>query len=181
MLGAGDLERGRQRNGAVLHRLDQALLALFQKEDSVADVFLGEARTLDDIFKGVIACLKQLDVRQNFRRAMAAPGNVFRQRHVEGILVTHVDHQRWDVVFAKQAEGVQSPFAANQQIGGRAIGALARGHCDGLLETDGADVFHDLFEDLHVAVSRVQNLDAVYGNKRDALGCVSHHVGIYCS
>ena len=40
MLGAGDLEGGGQRDGAVLHRLDQALLALFQQEDDVADVFL---------------------------------------------------------------------------------------------------------------------------------------------
>ena len=40
VLGAGDLEGGGQRDGAVLHRLDQALFALFQKEDDVTDIFL---------------------------------------------------------------------------------------------------------------------------------------------
>ena len=46
VLGAGDLEGGGQRDGPVLHRLDQALLALFQQEDDVADIFLRQPRAV---------------------------------------------------------------------------------------------------------------------------------------
>ena len=175
MLGAGDLERSGQRNCAVLYRFDQALFSLFQQEDDVADIFFRQTRARDDVVDCVIPRQQELDVCQDLQRPVSPPGDVFGQRHDEGVFVSHIHHQSRDVAFAEQAEGIQSTFAADQQIGGRSIGALALRHCDRLLEADGADVFDDLLEDLHVAVPGIQNLDSVDWDECDALGCVSHH------
>ena len=106
---------------------------------------------------------------------MAAPGDVFCQRHDEGVLVADIDDQRWDVGLTQQPESIQSPFAADQQKGHLAIGPLALGHRDRLLETNAADVFNNFLEDLHVAVSRVQDLNPVNGDERHALGGVILH------
>ena len=62
VLRTGDLESRRQRNSPVLDRLDQALLAFFQKEDDVADIFFGEAGALNDIVDAIIPRQQQLDV-----------------------------------------------------------------------------------------------------------------------
>lgn len=62
VLRADDFEGGGERDGAVLRRLDQALFALFQKEDDVADVFFRQTRLGDNVVIGVIPRQQELDV-----------------------------------------------------------------------------------------------------------------------
>lgn len=125
MLGSGDFEGGGQWDGPVLYCLDQALFSLFQEEDDVPDVFLRQTRAGDDVVNGVVTGQQKLDVGQDLQRTVAPPGNVFGERHDEGVFIGHVDHQRRNVAFVQQPEGIQPAFAADQQIGGRPIGAFA--------------------------------------------------------
>lgn len=77
MLGAGDLERGGQRDGAVLHCLDQALLPLFQQENDVPDIFFRKPRALDEVIKCVVTRKQELDIGEDLQRTVTAPGDIF--------------------------------------------------------------------------------------------------------
>ena len=108
---------------------------------------------------------------------MAAPSNVLGERHDEGVFVGHIDDERRDVGLAKEAEGVEAAFTADQQIAWRPISALALRYGDWLLDANRANIFNDFLEDLHVAIPRVQDLNSVDGHERYALWCFSHHLG----
>ena len=125
----------------MLDRLDQPLLALVEQKDDVTDVFLRQAGFLDDVLRIKPARQQQFYVGEDFQRSVALAGDVFRQRHDEGVLVRHIDHQGRNMGFAQQPEGIEPPFATNQQVALLAIGTVAPGDGDRLFEADGADVF----------------------------------------
>ena len=90
---------------------------------------------------------------------MATPGDVLRQAHDEGVFIADVDHQRRDVGFPQDAEGVQAPLAADEQVFGMAIVARAFGDGDGFLQADLFDVLDDLLEDFHVALAGIEDFN----------------------
>ena len=177
-VGAGDFQRGGQRDGAALHAFDQAFLPLVEQEDDVFDVLGRQAGLLDDDLGAVAAFAQHLDVGQDLQRAVAAPGDVFGQAHDEGVFIAHVHYQGGDVGFAQDAEGVQAPFPANQQVFGLTVVTGPLGHGDGLFEADELDAFDDLLKDLHVAVAGVEHLDARDGHHAHVFWGVGHHVGL---
>ena len=79
---------------------------------------------------------------------------------------------------AQDAEGVQSPLAADQHVARFAIVTRALGHGDGFLQANGADVVHDFLKYLHVAVAGVEDLDPVDGDECDGVGGAGHHEGL---
>ena len=78
----------------------------FEQENDVADIFLRQTRARYDVVDGIITSEQELDGGQDLQRPVAPPGNVFSQRNYEGVFIGHVDHQRRDLAFAEQAEGI---------------------------------------------------------------------------
>ncbi len=88
--GAGNLQRGGERDGATLYAFDEALLALLQQKDDVAHVFGGQTRLLDDHIRRIAPLPQQLDVGQDLQWPLATAGDVFGQAHDEGVFIAHV-------------------------------------------------------------------------------------------
>jgi hypothetical protein len=84
-------------------------------------------------------------------------------------LAENVHHQGGDVDLAQDAEGVESPLAADQHVTRIANVSGPLSHGNGLFEADGADALDDLLKDLHVAVTGVEDLDPVDRYECDGL------------
>ena len=77
--------------------------------------------------------------------------------------------------FAQNAEGVETPLATHQVVADLAIGTRALGDGDGFFEANAADVVHNLFKNLHVAVARVEHFNAADGHQGDRFRGAGHH------
>ncbi len=91
----------------------------------------GPARLLDDDLGAVAAFAQHLDIGQDLQRSVAAPSDVLAQTNDEGVFIGHIHHQGGDVSLAKDAEGVQSPIAADLNLAQIAIVTQKLGHGDG--------------------------------------------------
>ena len=144
-----------------LNRLEQSLLAFAQEPYDCLDVRGVEAGLLCDVATRVTPVLERRNLLGKLHGAVLPACEVFDQAHQQKILFRSVDDDRWNLSLAVGLIGFKSALPANQVVLGLPIPVLARGYCDGLLQTNLSDVVDDLPELLLAPLARVKDDDLV--------------------